>query len=217
MVTADIWPALDYSRVPYSSITTRRSTRRSRSASFVVRRGTSWRSISKSRTRGDYRATYVGETPVIVNRDENGEVHAFINRCAHRGALVRREISGQRHKPCLHLSPVVPRPAGRATTAIPFRRGIRGGAGWGRISIWASTGCGGSRSARSTARSFGTLPFRGRRGPRRLSRPGRRRTVEPVLRQEDDGAWLQPAADPRQLENLRREHPRRRLSREPLT
>ncbi|HZU89969.1 MAG TPA: Rieske 2Fe-2S domain-containing protein [Stellaceae bacterium] len=37
---------------------------------------------------GDIRLAAVGETPIIVTRDEAGAVHAMVNRCAHRGALV---------------------------------------------------------------------------------------------------------------------------------
>ena len=37
---------------------------------------------------GDFRTTFVGEMPVVVARGENGAVHAFENRCAHRGALI---------------------------------------------------------------------------------------------------------------------------------
>jgi phenylpropionate dioxygenase-like ring-hydroxylating dioxygenase large terminal subunit len=37
---------------------------------------------------GDYRATFAGEMPVVVTRDIDGEVYAFENRCAHRGALL---------------------------------------------------------------------------------------------------------------------------------
>jgi anthranilate 1,2-dioxygenase large subunit len=37
---------------------------------------------------GDYRTTTVGETPVVVTRDREGAIHAMVNRCAHKGALV---------------------------------------------------------------------------------------------------------------------------------
>src|SRR6185437_7788210 len=37
---------------------------------------------------GDYKTTFLGETPVIVTRGEDGAIHAMVNRCAHRGNLV---------------------------------------------------------------------------------------------------------------------------------
>ncbi len=37
---------------------------------------------------GDHLTSYVGETPVIVTRGRDGQIHAMENRCAHRGALV---------------------------------------------------------------------------------------------------------------------------------
>src|SRR5271167_4526879 len=40
---------------------------------------------------GDYRTTFIGQMPVIVVRGEHGEIHAFENRCAHRGALIAFE------------------------------------------------------------------------------------------------------------------------------
>ncbi len=42
-----------------------------------------------------YRTTFVGETPVVVVRDADGEIYAFENRCSHRGALVALEKSGR--------------------------------------------------------------------------------------------------------------------------
>ncbi len=45
---------------------------------------------------GDFRSTFVGDTPVVVSRDKAGKLHAFVNRCAHRGALVCRESRGNR-------------------------------------------------------------------------------------------------------------------------
>ena len=43
---------------------------------------------------GDYRTTFVGSMPVVVARAENGELAAFENRCAHRGALICLEDAG---------------------------------------------------------------------------------------------------------------------------
>ena len=44
---------------------------------------------------GRYRSTFVGETPVVVVRDGDGEIYGFENRCAHRGALIVLDKSGQ--------------------------------------------------------------------------------------------------------------------------
>ncbi|MEX5308694.1 Rieske 2Fe-2S domain-containing protein [Kocuria sp. CPCC 205297] len=34
---------------------------------------------------GDYFTTYIGRQPIVISRDKNGEPHALINACAHRG------------------------------------------------------------------------------------------------------------------------------------
>lgn len=43
---------------------------------------------------GAYRTTFVGEMPVVVVRDADGEIRAFENRCAHRGALIALAAAG---------------------------------------------------------------------------------------------------------------------------
>lgn len=43
---------------------------------------------------GDYKRSYVGPTPVIVSRAEDGSIHVFENRCAHRGAELARLSRG---------------------------------------------------------------------------------------------------------------------------
>src|SRR5512147_2524726 len=43
---------------------------------------------------GDYKRSFVGSTPVVVSRDEGGEIHVFENRCAHRGAEFCRNSRG---------------------------------------------------------------------------------------------------------------------------
>lgn len=37
---------------------------------------------------GDFKRTYVGETPVVLTRTGSGELAVWVNRCAHRGATV---------------------------------------------------------------------------------------------------------------------------------
>jgi anthranilate 1,2-dioxygenase large subunit len=44
---------------------------------------------------GDFVSTFVGDTPVIVTRDQDGDLYAFENRCAHRGALLALEDRGR--------------------------------------------------------------------------------------------------------------------------
>lgn len=128
MIDAAIWPALDYSRVPYRLYHDAGLYAREQQAIF---RGPVWNYLALEAEipkPGDFRATYVGDTPVVVNRDRAGEIRAFVNRCAHRGALVRRELAGNAaehtcvyHQWCYDL-------AGKLT-AIPFRRGVRGQGG----------------------------------------------------------------------------------------
>ncbi|MDA9433725.1 Rieske (2Fe-2S) protein [Bradyrhizobium sp. CCBAU 51627] len=54
-------------------------------------RGKTWNFLCldiEIQNAGDYRTTTVGETPVVVTRDRDGKIHAMVNRCAHKGALV---------------------------------------------------------------------------------------------------------------------------------
>ncbi len=128
MVTAAIWPALDYSRVPYRLYHDAEVYRREQERVFG---GPVWSYLgldAEIPNPGDFRAAWVGETPVVVNRDAAGAVRAFVNRCAHRGALVRRELSGNTsehiciyHQWCYGLD--------GGLKAIPFRRGVRGQGG----------------------------------------------------------------------------------------
>ncbi len=97
MTTADLqhtWPGTTLARVPYwvyqDDANYRAELRR-------IFEGAVWNyvclesDISKS---GDYRTTFVGEMPVIVVRGADGAIHAFENRCAHRGALIALDDQG---------------------------------------------------------------------------------------------------------------------------
>ena len=128
MIDAAIWPMPDYSRVPYRLYHDPELYRREQEAIF---RGPVWNYLALEAeipNPGDFRAGWVGDTPVVVNRGRDGAIKAFVNRCAHRGALVRRELAGNAaehvciyHQWCYALD-------GRLT-GIPFRRGVRGKGG----------------------------------------------------------------------------------------
>ena len=46
---------------------------------------------------GDYRTSWVGRHPIILSRDEDGQIHALINRCRHRAATVCQAERGSSH------------------------------------------------------------------------------------------------------------------------
>jgi benzoate/toluate 1,2-dioxygenase alpha subunit len=44
----------------------------------------------------DYFTTWIGRQPIVITRDKDGELHAVINACAHRGAMVCRRKHGNK-------------------------------------------------------------------------------------------------------------------------
>src|SRR5215469_15370877 len=78
---------------------------------------------------GDFKANFVGDTPIVVTRGRDGAIHAFVNRCAHRGALVCREMRGSStthvciyHQWSYDLEGNL--------IGVPFRRGLEGKGGY---------------------------------------------------------------------------------------
>lgn len=74
---------------------------------------------------GDFIRSYIGDVPIIVARDEHGAVHAFENRCAHRGAEFCKTYRGSTrqficpyHQWTYDLS--------GSLVSVPFRRGVKG-------------------------------------------------------------------------------------------
>jgi phenylpropionate dioxygenase-like ring-hydroxylating dioxygenase large terminal subunit len=45
---------------------------------------------------GDFFTTHLGELPIVITRDENGDLHALRNVCCHRGAEVVLAPDGNR-------------------------------------------------------------------------------------------------------------------------
>jgi phenylpropionate dioxygenase-like ring-hydroxylating dioxygenase large terminal subunit len=82
------WPAEGSARVPYRMFSDPDIYQAELSRIFL---GPTWQYLALAGELpqpGDYLTTFLGETPVIVTRGNDGEIHAMVNRCAHRGNLV---------------------------------------------------------------------------------------------------------------------------------
>ena len=82
------WPAEGNTRVPYRMFSDPDIYRAELGRIFL---GPTWQYLTLAGELpqpGDYLTTFLGETPVIVTRGHGGEIHAMVNRCAHRGNLV---------------------------------------------------------------------------------------------------------------------------------
>jgi phenylpropionate dioxygenase-like ring-hydroxylating dioxygenase large terminal subunit len=77
---------------------------------------------------GDWRLATVGEVPVVVTRDERGIVHALVNRCAHKGALVCLQRRGNaKALTCVYHSWTYD--LGGRLQSVAFRHGVGGKGG----------------------------------------------------------------------------------------
>ncbi|WP_408279580.1 aromatic ring-hydroxylating dioxygenase subunit alpha [Paraburkholderia sediminicola] len=89
-----IWPPEGLTRVPYTLFQDEDVYADEQDAIF---RGPNWSYLcleAELVNPGDFRSTFVGDSPVVVTRDTDGELYAFENRCAHRGAMVCLEDQG---------------------------------------------------------------------------------------------------------------------------
>ena len=88
------FPNADGSRVPYRVFSSQEVYDREQERIF---RGPTWSFLgleAEIPKPGDFKSTYIGDTPVVMTRAEDGSLAAWVNRCAHRGAMVCREKRG---------------------------------------------------------------------------------------------------------------------------
>lgn len=80
---------------------------------------------------GDYKSTYIGDTPVVVVRDSDNSLHAWVNRCPHRGGMVCRKTRGNSkdgtHTCVYHQWSFDNR---GDLIGVPFRKGLNGAGGY---------------------------------------------------------------------------------------
>ena len=122
------WPTHDYSRIPFwlyhdDAVYALEMER--------IFRGPVWCYLgleAELPNPGDFRTTWVGDTPVVLSRGDDGTVHAFVNRCAHRGAQIVRKTHGNaKDHVCIYHRWCYARDG--ALIGIPFRRGLKGQGG----------------------------------------------------------------------------------------
>ena len=122
------WPAEGLTRIPDWIYTSDDIYARERDRIFL---GDTWNFVALDAEipdTGCFKRSYVGDVPVVVSRDADGEVHVFENRCAHRGVEFCRALRGRTDSFICPYHQWTYDLAGRLT-AVPFRRGDRGKGG----------------------------------------------------------------------------------------
>ena len=122
------WPVEGTTRVPYWVYSDGEIYAREQERIF---RGPSWSFLcleTELAKPNSWRTSSLGEMPVVVARDDRGELRAFENRCAHRGALLCLKDRGEDRKiVCVYHNWTYDLEGN--LTGIAFRRGLGGQGG----------------------------------------------------------------------------------------
>lgn len=119
------WPDEGVARVPYWVYADPAVYAREQERIFA---GRSWCYVGLTAevpNTGNYKRSYVGDTPVVLTRDEDGELNVFVNRCAHRGVQFCREQLGHAEEFVCPYHQWTYDLQG-SLIGVPFRRGVKG-------------------------------------------------------------------------------------------
>jgi anthranilate 1,2-dioxygenase large subunit/terephthalate 1,2-dioxygenase oxygenase component alpha subunit len=123
-----VWPEEGVTRVPYWVYQDEEIYRCEQERVF---RGATWNFLgleAELPKPGDFKTTFVGEMPVVVTRDAQGELRCFENRCAHRGALLcLKDCGNAKEFACVYHNWTYDLEGN--LTGVAFRRGIQGKGG----------------------------------------------------------------------------------------
>jgi len=122
------WRGPGFTRIPYGVYSGQALGQQEQERIF---RGPTWNYLcleAELPEGGSFRTTFVGETPVVVVKDDDGEIYAFENRCAHRGALLALEKSGKvENFQCVYHAWSYNRQGD--LTGVAFEKGVKGKGG----------------------------------------------------------------------------------------
>lgn len=123
-----MFPREDGSRVPYKVFSSDEVYALEQERIF---RGPTWNFLgleAEIPNPGDFKSTFVGDTPVVVTRTQDGKLAAWVNRCAHRGAMVCRSARGNaKSHTCVYHQWSFDSCGN--LEGVPFRRGQKGMSG----------------------------------------------------------------------------------------
>lgn len=122
------WPAEGACRVPYQVFSDPAIYAREQERIF---QGPTWNYLcleTELQERDKSLTATIGEIPVIVSKDRLGNIHALVNRCAHKGALVQlqREQTGKLLT-CVYHSWSYDKDG--SLKGVAFRNGVNGSGG----------------------------------------------------------------------------------------
>jgi anthranilate 1,2-dioxygenase large subunit len=119
------WSVPDGARTPYKVFTDQNVYEREQLRIF---RGPTWSFLALTAelpNRGDYKSTFIGDTPVVVTLANDGSYCGWVNRCAHRGAKVCRHNRGNATEfVCIYHQWLYDQQGN--LTGAPFSRGLKG-------------------------------------------------------------------------------------------
>jgi anthranilate 1,2-dioxygenase large subunit len=122
------FPRTDGSRIPYKVFSSQEVHELEQERIF---RGPVWSFLALEAELlqpGDFKSTFVGDTPVVVTRTDDGSLAAWVNKCSHRGATVCREKRGNAASYSCSYHQWSFDQRGNLL-GVPFRRGQNGMAG----------------------------------------------------------------------------------------
>ncbi|HTY54212.1 MAG TPA: Rieske 2Fe-2S domain-containing protein [Candidatus Binataceae bacterium] len=119
------FPQADGSRIPYEVYSSPEIYALEQERIF---RGPTWSFVALEAeipNPHDFKSSFVGDTPMVVTRNDDNSLSAWVNRCAHRGAIVCRSARGnaRSHVCAYHQWSYDTRGNLRG---IPFKHGVKG-------------------------------------------------------------------------------------------
>ena len=118
------WPAQGVSRVPYWVYSDPGVFQREMERIF---NGAAWNYAGLTcevPEPGSFKTNFIGNRPVVVTRDQDGALHCFVNRCAHRGVKFCRRARGKAQDFICPYHQWTYDLQGNLV-GVPFRRGVK--------------------------------------------------------------------------------------------